>query len=75
MSDGAIGEVSTCFEDFRPGFDGWSSLLSRVLRIVAMRLGGAAGTVGLPDGRVGHPTFDDIKLTLVNAMPRLSNIQ
>lgn len=43
MSDGAIGEVSTCFEDFQPGFDGRSSLLSRVLRIVAMRLGGRCG--------------------------------
>ena len=38
---GAIGEVVTWFENFRPGFDGWSSLLSRVLRIVAIRLGGA----------------------------------
>lgn len=41
--DGPVGEVSTCFEDFQPSFDGWSSLLSRVLRIVSMRLGGRCG--------------------------------
>ncbi len=71
----AIGEVFTWFENFQPGFDGWSSLLSGVLRIVAMRLGGAASTIGLPDGQVGHLTFEDISLALANAMPRLSNTQ
>lgn len=40
MSDRAAGKVFTWLENFQSGFDGWSSLLSRVLRIVAMRSGG-----------------------------------